>query len=108
MTMHHIVSAACSGIASVTRRMHFWGCFGGCVEITTIFLNLLFATKQLAPKDSMPMLTAFSGMSLWLTFIVFRFGLLGLWFWMFYKDISSYPSETWDLADPIERYMFPS
>jgi len=108
MTLHHVLSIACFSVSLFLGRLHFWAVFDGCCEITTVFLNLLFATKQFAPKDSYPTLTAISGFGLWLGFIFCRLLLFPTWLWMFHLDISEHTEQTWDTSTDLERYLYPS
>lgn len=109
MTLHHVLSVICFGGGLFTGRLHFWAVFDGCCEVTTVFLNMLFAVKQLVPKDvsGVGAVTAVIGLSLWSSFVAFRLVLFPTWLWMFYCDVTAYPAETWDRSSAIERYLYP-
>lgn len=113
MSLHHFLSIVCCGSGVVTGNMHFFGCFAGVCEISTVFLNNVWLFKEVKIRD-VPLqsylpgwIYALNGLFLWLGFVVFRLLLFPCWLWMFYADVSAAPQSTWDASSPVERYMMP-
>lgn len=113
MTLHHGLSMICYGCGLATGRMHFWGCLDGCCEMSTIFLNNVYMTKELTYngkelKEFMPgWMYAINGVILWLSFLIFRLVLFPVWLFSWYQDVTAFPGKTWDRVSLIERYMHP-
>mmetsp|Transcript_41616 Transcript_41616/g.120683 ORF Transcript_41616/g.120683 Transcript_41616/m.120683 type:complete len:289 (+) Transcript_41616:73-939(+) len=114
MTIHHIVSFICFLSGLLTQRMGFFACFDGVCEMSTIFLTNLFLFKEVTIrgkelKEVVPRwIYAANGCALWLTFFVFRLILFPIWLYVWYTDITAHPAKTWDLSNPLERYMYPT
>lgn len=106
MTGHHVLSAVAYGGGLITARCHFWACLDGCCEFSTIFLNLVFAFKWLAPEKQSGLLFQASGMLLWIGFVVFRLTLFPAWLWFFYVDARDNPSQSWDRVSMFEQYFY--
>lgn len=90
---HHIMSAM--GCTTVLYYRRFISC-AVClqlVEMSTIFLNLLLFSKNPAYKPwvhkNVPWLTTFSGVLLWVTFLVFRLTVCPLVILQYILDQSS-------------------
>ena len=108
MTLHHLLSAACFGGGLLTGRLHFWATFDGCCEVTTIFLMILETIRSFAPKDAYFAAEAISGLSLWLSFVIFRIVLFPVWLYVFYSDVYTHPEQTWDTAFWVEKWCYPA
>ena len=109
MTAHHIFSAICFGIGLVTGRMHFWGLFAGCCEVTTGFLAMLCISMNCFPPNhsAANIFTAIVGLLLWLGFVVFRIILFPVWMYLYMRDAAADPELTWAIMSPGERIMYP-
>jgi len=110
MIFHHLLTILCCGVALVTYKMHFFGNFLGCCELTTVFLNFLFMLKWLSPQTSVKHFLAnfICGLSLWFSFISHRLVLFPLSLWWMYVDVATHPTKTWDVVTNYERYLHPS
>jgi len=114
MTLHHILSMVCAGNALIRGTMHYWGCLAGVCEITSVFLTNVWLCKEIKIRGSLlqsylpAWLYGLNGILLWLSFIVFRIILFPYWLVTYYKDINAFPDRTWDVMNPIERYVYPA
>lgn len=110
LTAHHIFSAICFGVAMYSEKMHFWGLFAGCCEITTGPLAVVCLSLNCFPReDSIAnIVTAIAGFLLWLGFLLFRIMLFPVWMFLFCQDIVNYPSETWYIMTAAERVCYPA
>mmetsp|Transcript_5290 Transcript_5290/g.8591 ORF Transcript_5290/g.8591 Transcript_5290/m.8591 type:complete len:282 (+) Transcript_5290:200-1045(+) len=112
MTLHHILSMLSYGCGMVTGRCHFWACFNGCCEMSTIFLNNHYLSKQITIggkelKAVMPnWVTALNGLFIWMAFLVFRLMLFPTWLYLWYSDVMSAPERTWEVSNTVERYVY--
>merc|ERR1712176_250105 len=81
--------------------MHFWGCLDGMCEMSTIFLNNVWLSKEvtIGNKELKELLPAWAyaanGCFLWLSFLVFRIVLFPAWLYMWYSDVRTSPEATW-------------
>lgn len=113
MTVHHVISITCFGSGLITGRMHFWGCFDGCCEMSTVFLNIMYCGKEFTvkdrrPQDLFPKVFAVNGVCLWLSFLIFRLTLFPAWLYYWHQDVVTHPELTWNQGSAIERYMYPT
>lgn len=108
MTAHHILSAMAMGSGLVTGRMHYFGLLDLCCEVTTVFLNTIFALKMLSPPSPKQNgQIAGLGMALFLSFLGFRIMLFPYWLYQFRKDVQVNPNITWDAILMLEKYFYP-
>jgi len=105
MTVHHVASIICYGGGIATLRMHYWACFDGCCEVTTIFLNNLLLFRAMEYKG---VFNTLNGIILWLSFIVFRLVLFPYWLYQFRMDLKTDPSETAARTTLFERTVYPA
>jgi len=95
---HHIGSIIGYGGGIFFNRMHFYACFDGICEVTTVFLNILLLSKSNTrtagwlTANFAPLLKL-NGALLWFTFIVFRLLLFPCWLYLFATDWSHLLSE---------------
>jgi len=113
MSLHHVISTVAYSEGLCTGNMHFFGCLAGVCEMSTIFLNNLYLSKELTfggteLKEVMPKwLYAMNGVCLWLSFLVFRICLFPTWLYIMYVDAKAYPQEMWAKATAMEKYGYP-
>mmetsp|Transcript_3122 Transcript_3122/g.9154 ORF Transcript_3122/g.9154 Transcript_3122/m.9154 type:complete len:180 (-) Transcript_3122:11-550(-) len=113
MTLHHVLSVVAIGESLLTRRMQFFACLCGACEVSTIFLNNLYLSREITVggkelKDVLPhAFVCVNGMGLWLAFLFFRLCLFPYWLYIMYSDVADFPAATWDKANMVERYMYP-
>jgi hypothetical protein len=113
MTVHHVISITCFGSGLMTGRMHFWGCFDGCCEMSTVFLNIMYCGKDFTVQDRrlqdlFPKFFAMNGLCLWLSFLIFRIMLFPAWLYYWHRDVVTHPELTWNQGSTIERYLYPT
>jgi len=104
-----IYTSAGSVAVLIVGRLHFWASFALCAETTTVFLNVLLVLKWLSPQDSTFHYVAngFSGVMLWVGFILYRLVLFPLWFVYYFWDIINHPVETSEPVTKYELWMYP-
>jgi len=113
MTLHHLLSLVCMSGGLITGRCHFWACFDGMCEVSTIFLNNMCLLKWITVggrrlQDVVPSSVAkTNGMCLWLAFLLFRIVLFPTWLYLFYQDVRDFPERTWATCSIMERYLNP-
>ena len=103
--VHHALTCVGLGTMLYTSRMHYFACLGGLCEITNVFLNTILTFQYLGlPRGKMYIVCGFL---LWLSFVFFRLMLFPYWLYVFYTDVQSNPTTTWDMVSPLERYQYP-
>ena len=107
MTAHHVCSVVCFGGGLVSGRMHFWGCFAGCCEATTIFLTALEISNNHLPTGWKSARAA-AAIALWISFIPFRLFLFSAWLFVFIQDLAELPEITHVQLTVAERYLYPA
>ena len=111
MTAHHVFSVVCFVGALVSGRMHFWACFAGCCEATTIFLTALEISKnhlQTVGKSARRGFLVSSAVALWTSFIPFRLVLFSAWLIFFAQDLAELPEAIHIQLTVAERYLNPA
>mmetsp|Transcript_132859 Transcript_132859/g.413073 ORF Transcript_132859/g.413073 Transcript_132859/m.413073 type:complete len:248 (+) Transcript_132859:72-815(+) len=105
MTMHHIASIIAYGGGLYTGRMHWFATLDGCCELTTIFLNFMLLFRALSYKG---VLHTVNGITLWVTFLVFRLALFPYWLWKFGSDVHAHASESSAKVTMFELVFYPA
>ena len=96
MTAHHLLSVVCFGGGLITGRMHFWALLDGSCEVTTVALNSMFIVESFFPRGFYhKWLKRATGISLFLSFILFRLALFPAWLLFFYADVTNETEATW-------------
>eukprot|EP01062_Namystynia_karyoxenos_P060606 TRINITY_DN52277_c0_g1_i1.p1 TRINITY_DN52277_c0_g1~~TRINITY_DN52277_c0_g1_i1.p1 ORF type:complete len:294 (+),score=73.40 TRINITY_DN52277_c0_g1_i1:80-961(+) len=114
MTLHHVISAVCYAGGLTLGTMHYFACLDGMCEISSVFLDVLYALKLVKLRgkrlqDVVPgWVTAVNGVCLWVSWMIFRLVLFPFWLWTWWTDVSESTEQTWDVANTnVERYLYP-
>jgi len=108
MTFHHILSISCMMTGILLNRMYFWGAFDGICEISTFCLTTLFCLKEFGGSGPVSkMLITINGVSLWLTYLIFRIFLFPTWLYCYVTEVQQNPAQTFESISMFERYMYP-
>jgi len=117
MIAHHILS--CLGMSGGlgTGRLHFFACFDGCCEFTTIFVSFLQMSRMegsgidrwTLQKGLGKLSFQLNGVLLWLSFVLFRLVLFSVWLGLFAWDLlqPEFPSLIWEKLTRIELTFYP-
>lgn len=96
---HHVLTAVCCLSFLVTGRGHLWCCWLGLVEGTNPALNMLTILGQIPGQKGGALYVA-SGVSLWVTYVIFRMVSTPICFWYLTLDIRDFPEIAWISEDP--------
>lgn len=101
MFLHHTISTISFGLGIFTHRMHFFGCFAGVCEISTVAISFAQAFKGFpmnAPLYYYNWLTT-------LSYFVFRIILFPIWMSVFLWDLITL--EKWKTNSILELSLYP-
>eukprot|EP01059_Diplonema_ambulator_P009095 TRINITY_DN18905_c0_g1_i1.p1 TRINITY_DN18905_c0_g1~~TRINITY_DN18905_c0_g1_i1.p1 ORF type:complete len:278 (+),score=66.95 TRINITY_DN18905_c0_g1_i1:84-917(+) len=107
MILHHWLSSVCFFGGLYTKRMGCFGVLDGVCEVTSVFLSLIFLFKELHWDKALSFCHTINGLGLWVSYIFTRLLLFPAWLYLYYTDVTTHPSLTWDRANNIERYLYP-
>lgn len=100
MLLHHSISLLSYGMGIFTHRMHFFGCFAGACEISTVILAISQAVKGPA-NIYRYYLTCFTSF----TYFTCRLILFPIWLIIFFWDLFKF--EKWKSHSLLEISIYP-
>eukprot|EP00940_MAST-03C_sp_MAST-3C-sp2_P000762 g762.t1 len=108
LAFHHLVSGAGVAMGLHIGRMHFWGCFSACCEVSTVFLNFFYIMKSRGKAARKSLCWKINGVCLWFAFLLFRMILFPVLLFIMYADSVERPDVALPSVSLAEQIFYPS
>eukprot|EP00760_Papus_ankaliazontas_P028042 PhM_4_TR3499/c0_g1_i1/m.66091 len=101
---HHLFSTVSYGSGLFAQRMHYFGCLDGLCEVSSLLVNIILTWQYLSWHRGI--VYTLLGLSLWLSYVVFRMALFPYWFYVYYVDVRDSPAQSVEVVMTFELLFY--